>query len=78
MILISNWKDCWKWISTQCFAAIAAGQSTYALYVMTLDKTEQIAFITTYGHYIALATIALAFFGAFGRNINQTSLENKP
>lgn len=71
MNFIDNWKSAWKFISIQCFAAIAAGHGAVGIADLFGVKGD---FYATYGHEISTATIILAFLGGFGVLTQQDSL----
>jgi hypothetical protein len=71
MNFIDRWKQAWKFISVQCFAAITAGQGAVGL-VKVLGINEDI--YSQHGTLIGTVTIALAFCGGFGVLIQQDTL----
>ena len=71
MNFIDRWKQAWKFISVQCFAAIAAGQAAVGAVAVLGIKSD---IYTQHGTLIGTVTIALAFFGAFGALIQQDTL----
>ena len=73
MTFTDRWKQAWKFISVQCFAAIAAGQAAVGAVAALGIKADIYA---QHGTLIGTVTIALAFFGAFGVLVQQDSLPN--
>lgn len=71
MNFVDNWKSAWKFISIQCFAAIAAGQGAVGAIKVLGIKSDIYA---TYGTHIGTITIILAFLGGFGVLTQQDSL----
>jgi hypothetical protein len=67
--IVANWRNWWTWISQQCFIAIAAGHAAIAF---AMSPEQQAALLMQHGTWISRATLALAFFGFFGRFVNQT------
>jgi hypothetical protein len=70
MRLIENWKAGWRWISSQCFIAIAAGHAAIAF---AMSPEQQAALLIAHGTLISRVTLGIAFLGFFGRFVNQTS-----
>ena len=69
MRLLSNWRESWKWISTQSLIAIG-GINAVALAA---------APFTPYGMKVAAgASLAAAVIGAVGRVIDQGPAEQPP
>jgi hypothetical protein len=68
MNIVANWRNCWKWVSQQCFSAIAAGHMALAL----LPADEQRAIYLQHAALISYTTVGVAFLGFFGRLVNQT------
>ncbi len=69
---VDNWRSWWKWISTWCFAAIAAGHSALSF----IPTDQQIKLLQQHGPFISYVTVALAFCGFFGRMINQSPTDS--
>jgi hypothetical protein len=67
--IVANWRNWWRWISTQCFLAIAAGHAAIAF---ALTPAQQADLLMQHGTLISRITLALAFLGFFGRFVNQT------
>lgn len=69
MGIVENYKSWWRWISSQCFIAIAAGHAAIAF---AMSPEQQAALLIAHGTAISRVTLALAFLGFFGRFVNQT------
>lgn len=66
MKLVEDWKQAWKWISTNCMMLAAAIQGAWVYIPQDLRSS-----LPEWG--ISITTIALLIFGIAGRLIKQES-----
>lgn len=74
--IVENWRSGWRWISTNCFFAIAAFHAGMAF---ALTPEQQIEFLRNHGCIVNYATATVAIIGFFGRFVSQGAItEQKP
>ena len=68
--LVQNWRSAWRWISVQSMALAAALQLGWA----SLDAELRSSIP---GEWVTGLTVAILVFGALGRLVQQTPVQDK-